>query len=189
MSRVGKIARIALFALPPLVLIAALAWTTWSRDDAEPANVTVYEGNLPVSIATPSEALRIVSERVGFDPIVPEHLPLPGLRLVGVRSVVHPRLVDAPRSNLIFSSATSEASFIQVAQGTVYWGPDLDDARQVEIGVPGLEVLAIGEEGVATAQYWLRSASVFVYVLVIGPEPITDGEAKPMLVSIARKMQ
>jgi hypothetical protein len=182
--------RLSLLLVPPLVLLGALVWVFWLRSGPEPANVTIYERNLPVAVATRSQALAVISERVGFVPILPDRLPLEGLSLVGVRSIVPP---DVPageeRTHLIFSGADTAEALLQMAQGSVYWGPDLDQARTLDVGVDTIDAYALQPAGSAGPQFWLRTDGTYIYILVIGSEPISDADVLPMLESIAGRMR
>lgn len=182
---------LSLLLIPPLVLLCSLAVGACLRNGTEPSNVTIYEGNLPVAVGTRSQALALVSERAGFFPIVPDRFPFDGMALVGARSIVSPDVgAGAARTHLIFS-ATDDApeSEVQMAQSSVYWGPDLGDARRLDVRVATIDVLALQPAGSAGPQFWLRTDGMYVYIVVIGPEPLSDADVLPMLRSIAGQMR
>jgi hypothetical protein len=183
--------RFGLFIVPPLLLLGALAWVFWLRGGPEPTNVTIYEGNLPVAVGTRSQALDEVAERAGFVPIMPSRFLLPGLSLVAVRAVLPPDVAaGAERTHLIFSARDpGDQRLTIVAQSPVYWGSDLAEARQIDIGVGAVEVFALQAPGSAAPQFWLRTDGIHVSILLGGQEPISDAKALPMLRSIAGQMR
>lgn len=183
--------RAVVAALPPLVVAALAIWAYWLRSGPEPANVIVREGGVEVARTTRTEALTALEERVGFRPVMPERLPIKGLSLARVDSLLPPEegvneptaammLVqrDRPQPEMVFAVQSTE--FKDGAQVGVP-----DDARAVDLGIEGAQAWDIGE---GLVRYLVRADGMYVWVFLLSLNPLTDGDVLPMLRSIADQL-
>ena len=175
-----------------LAFVAGIVVGMWwlAEESPETASVVVYDSDGPTAVETPSRAIRTIEELVGFRPAVPASLPLDGVKLVGVRSVLPP-LVDpgAERSHLIYvSGEPGPEELIMVSQSSVYWGVELAGQHAIDIGQSDVETWRIGEPDTRGPQYWLKVGDQFVYLLFGAREPLSDDDVRPMLRSIAEQL-
>jgi hypothetical protein len=188
-----RASRIAALAAIVLLVAIVAVWALWPGGDDEPANVEVREGDVLVARVTRSEALDMAAARIGFQPVVADELPVNGLALDSVTTIVPPEAdAEAPRSLLYFVPPETEGqpeSLVILAQSTVYWGVPLDDARSIDLEADGAEAWALSPEGEQGGEYWLHAGDMYVYALLGAPKPISDSDAAEMLHSLARELQ
>lgn len=189
--RTRRIRIILLAAIPPLLVAIVAVWAFWLRGGDEPVDVSVYEGDVLVARATRSAALDMAEERIGFHPTIPDELPLDGLSLVTVITVVPPQ-AEIPRSLLHFvppGTVGQPESLVILGQSTAYWGMPLDSARMLPLGVDRAEAWALSAPETPGGEYWLHAGDMYVYMQIIATEPVSDAAAISSLRSLAHKLQ
>lgn len=183
--------KLVLLALPPLVVAALAIWAYWLRSGPEPVNVILREGGVQVALTTRTEALRAAEERVGFRLIMPERVPIRGLSLARVDSLLPPEEgVNEPTAAMMFQRRDQpQPEVMHVVQSTEFKDGDRvgvpDDARAIDLGIEGAQAWDIGE---GLVRYLVHADAMYVWVFLLSRQPLTDDDVLPMLRSIAGQL-
>jgi hypothetical protein len=177
---IGVIGLVAAIGALTAVLLFAEGGTTH-------AAVEVRENGTPVAVAAVDDAVKRVSDKVGFDVVVPAELPGAGLRMLYIDADVGPSEVGAPLKLAIMTFGRPEQDDLRVVveqAGTRFGAPE-DRAEWVDIGLPGVDVYR--QETDRAIGYWVLTADRGWVVGITASDRPSEGAILSMLRSLVRR--